>query len=377
MNKKQAENQLKFDTLLSTLSTDLINFKGKNLEKTIHLWMKEIALTLDAEIAVIFRRKTEGNLYISDFWRKEETKKPVLYDPAEAFPYLTSAVLEGKVISASSYKDLPEEAEIDKENLQKMGTSSFLFFPLGTDEEILGSFLFANKTKNVSWDKVFIKKLRFIIHIFSSLIKKEQDKKQLEERLQYGNLLAKLSRDFVSVKHSEIEEKITYWLHKVAEILGSDRALLFKLDKNDKLYLSTTWKSEQGKNIVPYDPEVLFPWMSAQVRNKQTVVIPDIASFPEEASIDRKNMRFIGSNSVLILPLVVEGKPLGAMAFSSTTPQSNLTPQLVQRFQIISQTFASAILRYQTETKLAEEKERLSVTLESIGDGVITQISLG
>ncbi|RLD34356.1 MAG: hypothetical protein DRI73_04045, partial [Bacteroidetes bacterium] len=167
MNKQQDQNQLKFDTLLSILSTDFINIDGKNFEHTIHLWMKEIALTLDAEIAVLFLRNNKGNLYINDFWRKEETTKPVLYDPAEAFPYLTAAVLEGKLIVASSYKDLPEEAEIDKQNLQEMGTSSFLFFPLGTDKHILGSFLFAYKTKIVSWDQVFINKLRFIIHIFS------------------------------------------------------------------------------------------------------------------------------------------------------------------------------------------------------------------
>lgn len=377
MKKQQNENQIKFDTLLSTLSTDFMNIDDKNFEDTIHLWMKEIALTLDAEIAVLFRRNNRGSLYISDFWRKEDKTEPILYDPEEAFPYLTSAVLNGQVFSATSYKDLPEEAVIDKRNLQKMGTSSFLFFPLGTDQHILGSFLFAYKSKIVSWDKVFIKKLRFIIHIFSSIIKKEQDKKQLEDRVQYESLLANLSRDFVSIKHSEIADKITYWLHKAAEVLGSDRALVFKLDKNNKFYISTTWKSEEGKNIIPYDPEELFPWMNSQLRMNKAVIIPDMSSFPEDARVDRENMSVIGAVSVLVLPIVVEDKLLGALAFSSTTPQFNLTPELVQRFQIISQTFASAILRYKTEIKLAEEKERLSVTLESIGDGVITTDTLG
>ncbi|MCK5154137.1 MAG: response regulator, partial [Spirochaetales bacterium] len=255
---------------------------------------------------------------------------------------------------------------------QKMGTSSFLFFPLGTDEHILGSFLFANKSKIVSWDDVFINKLRFIIHIFSTIIKKEQDKKQLEERVQYESLLANLSRDFVSIKHSEIKDKITFWLHKAAEVLGSDRALVFKLDKNDKFYISTTWKSEEGKDIVPYDPEVLFPWMNSQLRDNKTIIIQDISSFPEEASVDRDNMSVIGAVSVLVLPIIIEDKTVGAIAFSSTTPKFNLTTELVRRFQIISQTFASALLRYKTEIELAEEKERLSVTLESIGDGVIT-----
>ena len=370
--KQQDEYQLKFDTLLSTLSTDFININSDNFEDTIHLWMKEIALTLDTEIAVLFRRNNKGSLYISDFWRKEDKTEPVLYDPAEAFPYLTTAVLEGKLIIASSYKDLPEEAEIDKQNLKKMGTSSFLFFPLGTDKHVLGSFLFAYKSKIVSWDEVFVKKLRFIIHIFSSIIKKEQDNKQLEERVQYESLLANLSKDFVSIKHSEITEKITYWLHEAAATLGADRALVFKLDKHDKFYISTSWNSKDGKNVVPYDPEKLFPWMNTQLRNHRTIIIANPSAFPKEAFVDRENLSVIGAVSVLVLPIIVEDELLGALAFSSITPQFNLTTELVQRFEIISQTFASAILRYKTEKKLAEEKERLSVTLESIGDGVIT-----
>ncbi|MDA3938738.1 MAG: response regulator [Spirochaetia bacterium] len=372
MMNQQYENQLKFDTLLSTLSTDFNNIHGDNFEKTIHFWMEKIALTLDAEIAVLFRREDNRDLYISDFWRKETITEPVIYNPAEAFPYLTSAVLRGELIEASSYNDLPEDAKTDRQNLQKMGTSSFLFFPIGTKENILGSFLFAYKTKIVSWDTIFIKKLRFIIQIFSSILKKEQDKKQLEERVQYESLLANLSRDFVSIKPSEISDKITYWLHKAAETLGSNRALVFKLDRNNKFYISTAWKSEEGKDIVPYDPEILFPWMNDQLRNSKAIIIPDISAFPKEASVDRKNMSVIGAVSVLVLPIIVEDELLGALAFSSTTPQFKLTTELVQRFQIISQTFASAILRYKIETKFAEERERLSVTLESIGDGVIT-----
>jgi PAS domain S-box-containing protein len=370
--KQQNENQLKFDTLLSNLSTDFVNINDENFEKTLHLWMKEIALTLEAEIAVLFRRKNNKTLYISDFWRKDNTTEPVLYNPSETFPYLTSAVLKGQIIVASSYMDLPENAIIDKENLQKMGTSSFLFFPLGTDKNILGSFLFAYKTKIISWDNIFIKKLRFIIQIFSSIIKMEEDKKQLEEKIQYETLLADLSRDFISINLSEIPDKITYWLHKAAEILGTDRALVFKLDENGKYYISSTWKSEEGKDIVPYDPEKLFPWMKSQLQRNKTIIIPDLSAFPNEAKIDRENMSIIGAVSVLVLPLWIKNKPLGALAFSSINAKLNLTPELVQRFQIISQTFASALLRYSTEMNLAEEKERLSVTLESIGDGVIT-----
>ncbi len=362
----------KFDTLLLKLSTDFINLSAGDLEKTVHTWMVEIALNLEAEIAVLFDTRPAGKLFISDYWRKDNKGAPVLYNPSELFPYLTSEILKGNLVIASSYEDLPEEAETDRLNLQKMGTSSFLFFPLGTDKHILGSFLFAYKTKKVSWDMEFVKKLRFIIQIFSSLIKNGQDKVLLEKKLQYESLLANLSRDFIAAKTEEIPDKITYWLHKAGETLKSDRALVFKLNKHNKFIMSTSWKSVDGKEVIPYDPEKLFPWMSTELRSGRDVIIPKLSAFPAEASKDKDNMGVIGSVSVLVLPLRVNNRMLGALAFSGTTENFQITNSLVQRFQIISQTFATALLRKETELKLAEEKERLAVTLKSIGDGVIT-----
>lgn len=371
------KEELKFDTLLSTLSTDFISIAGKSLEDITHRWMKEIAIILEAEVAVLFRRKQVDDLFIADYWRKDNHNEPVIYDPAQLFPYLSSEILKGKLVAASSYKDLPEEAALDKENLKKMGTSSFLFFPLGADKQVVGAFLFAYKTRTVQWEDGFIKKLRFIIQIFSSIIKSEEDKKQLEERLHYESLLTDLSRDFFSVGLNEIEDKITFWLHETAKTLGSDRALFFKLNDQDRFYISTFWRSVDGKDVVPYDPEELFPWMSTQLRSGKAVIIPDLSAFPEAASVDRENMSVIGALSVLVFPLIVENKILGALAFSGTTPNFLITPELVQRFKIISQTFSTALLRQKTELNLSEEKERLAVTLKSIGDGVITTDILG
>ncbi|MCD6397771.1 MAG: response regulator [Spirochaetaceae bacterium] len=372
MKAKSDYLQNKFDTLLSKLPTDFINLSSLDLKNTIHNWMVEIAFTLEAEISVLFSKEPGKKLFICDFWRKETHTDPVLYNPAELFPYLTSEILKGNTVIASSYKDLPKEAKIDKLNLQKMGTTSFIFFPMSADKQILGSFLFGYKTKAVSWDKEFVKKLGFIIQIFTLLIKNEEDKKLLQERLRYEHLLSNLSRDFVTIELDEIPDKITYWLHEAAKTLGSDRALVFKLDAYNKFYMSTTWKSVDGKEVISYDPEELFPWMSTELRSGKAVIIPELSAFPKEASTDRINMDVIGSISVLVLPLMVNNKILGALAFSGTTPNFQITPILVQRFQIISQTFATALQRQKTELKLAEEKERLAVTLKSIGDGVIT-----
>ncbi|MCK5198089.1 MAG: response regulator [Spirochaetales bacterium] len=235
MDKQEYESQIKFETLIAALSTDFITGNDLDSKETIHHWMAEIAVTLDAEVSVLFLRHPNGDLFISDFWRKEDLNEPVLYDPAESFPYLTATVLRGEMVAVSSYNELPEEAEIDKQNLQKMGTSSFIFFPLGTDSHVLGSFLFAYKTKIVSWDKIFIQKLRFIIKIFSSVIKTEQEKKQLEERIQIEKDLAE-ERERLSVTLKSIGDGVI-----TTDILGNITLL------NDIAEKLTGWTLTEAK----------------------------------------------------------------------------------------------------------------------------------
>ena len=379
--KREYDEHQKFEKLITSLSSDLasdlVTVESENQEKVIHRWMVQIGQTLEAEISVIFRRDTLGSLYISDYWRKNDTTTPKLYDPSRVFPYLTSMVLKGQIVSVSSIDDLPAEAETDKENLKKFGTKSFLFFPLGMGNHVLGAFLFAYKTRSVSWKSAFVNKLGFVVHIFSAVIRREYDLEKLKERIRYERLLSDLSRDFATTRVNSIGEKITYWLHESAAILGADRALIFKIDNNNKFSLTTAWRSKEGNAIIPYDPEELFPWMSSQLRNNKPVIIPNLSAFPEEGAKDRNSMSVIGALSVLVLPLFLKDTIAGAIAFSSTQPQFHLTEDLVQRFWIISQVFANALLREKTEGILEEERERLAVTLKSIGDGVITTDTSG
>ncbi len=374
---KSLYNEQDFETLISTLSSEYITIAPENVEEIIHHWFLNISKYLNAERTVLFQISDRGDFYISDAWTKETLEEPAKYNPRAAFPYLSTVVSRGEMVVYTTDKDLPEEADTDKKNIRRLGISSFLLFPLGTEENIWGAYLFAYKTKTVNWDETFINRLRFITHLYSSVIKREQDRKTLENKVQFESLLANLSRDFISAGSSKTEEKITYWLHKTAELLDIDRAIVFNISSHNKFYISNEWRSERGREISPYDPEKLFPWMYKQLMNHNPVIIPDISAFPAEAEIDKSNMPVIGALSVLALPLVVEGKLVGVLTFSSCKPQFNLTDEKVQRVQIVSQVFAAALLRQKTERRLEEEKERLAVTLKSIGDGVITTDIMG
>jgi len=375
--KNEYEKNQKVEKLIVTLSEDFFSVDTKNIEKTMHRWMIKIAKTLDADKSVIFFKNTNNNFFISDFWRKENIVKPTFYTLVETFPYLASLILKGNIITVSSIDELPNEAKVDKINLKKFGTESFLLFPLGESEHILGAFLFAYMAPHDFRNKNFIDRITTIVHIFSALLRREYDLEKMKERIEYESLLSHLSKDFVTIKADEIDNRITYWLHKSAESFEVEKALLYMLNDEDKFYLTNTWRSSENQPVAPYDPEKQFPWISNQLRANKKVIITNLTVFPEEAQIDKSNIPPGKTISALALPLFTEDKIVGALAYCSTKSTFNLNGDLIQRLETISQVFATALLRQRTSRNLQEEKERLAVTLKSIGDGVITTDILG
>lgn len=198
------------------------------------------------------------------------------------------------------------------------------------------------------------------------------DRKTLENKIQFESLLADLSRDFISVGSEEIGNKITYWLHKAAETLNIKRALVFNLSAHNKFYISSAWKSAGGKEITPYDPEELFPWMHSKIIKHEPVIIPDISAFPPEAYVDKSNMPVIGALSVLVLPLVVQETLVGALAFSSNRPQFNLTEELVQRLRIVSQVLPQ-LFSSRRQRKILQRRKNVSLLHLRVSETVLLQ----
>jgi len=117
------------------------------------------------------------------------------------------------------------------------------------------------------------------------------------------------------------------------------------------------------------DPDLPFYTQNGSFyMNGTTAFLASVSA--EEKGATRNVCNEFGYESVALVPIRMGNDLLGLIHIADT--KTDMVPlDLVNRLEEISPQLGLAIRRLQTEHELAEEKERLEVTLRSTGDGII------
>jgi PAS domain S-box-containing protein len=117
------------------------------------------------------------------------------------------------------------------------------------------------------------------------------------------------------------------------------------------------------------------------IRSGRPELVPEIPDSMLQAMAqdaeDLASMRALGFKSALSVPLPVRGRVLGALSFVTAESGRRYSPADVAFAQEIASRAAVAIDNARLYRLAQEQREQLSVTLASIGDGVIATDTLG
>jgi signal transduction histidine kinase len=175
----------------------------------------------------------------------------------------------------------------------------------------------------------------------------------LEERLRFEALLSELSAGLIHVPASKIDAALAGGLQQVATFLGVDRANLEQYVGGEPT-VRLTWALpglEEPPTVMNTDQ---FPWSAETLRRGEGVRFSRIDELPTEAAIDRASYARAGTRSKVSLPLRAGGPVLGVLSFGSVRREYAWPDELVERLNLLSQAFASALERKRVELSLAE-----------------------
>ncbi|HMH49474.1 MAG TPA: GAF domain-containing protein, partial [Candidatus Acidoferrum sp.] len=178
-------------------------------------------------------------------------------------------------------------------------------------------------------------------------------KLMLEERLRFEALLSELSAGLIHVPALDIDAALAGGLQQVGTFLGVDRASLEEYVAGEPP-VRLTWTLpglEEPPSLVDTDQ---FPWSAETLRRGKAVRFSRLDELPAEAAIDRASYARAGTRSKVSLPLRAGGPMLGVLGFGSVRREYAWPDELVERLNLLSQAFASALERKRVELSLAE-----------------------
>jgi two-component system, LuxR family, sensor kinase FixL len=199
----------------------------------------------------------------------------------------------------------------------------------------------------------------------------------LASRLEFEELLSRLSGAFVQLPSDQMDAALDKWLGQIGAVLRVDLLALFVATDDACAFRATYWWS--GRRLGP-PPEILvardFPWILDMLFERRVLNLPNLDALPENAATDRRSLESLGLNAALAMPLAGKDTFLGVLACGSFV-ERRWEDELKANLRLVSEVLASALARKQTEDALRTSELMKSAILQSLQTGVAVVDRLG
>ena len=189
-------------------------------------------------------------------------------------------------------------------------------------------------------------------------------RKRAEEDLNLQNafqkMVAEISTDFIGADMAGMDDKINEMLRKTGQFFQVDRSYVFLFSPDLKQMHNTHEWCAPGIspqiNSYVADTDAL-PWWKARITAGELIHIPDVEALPREASAEKEEFQRQDIQSLLCVPIVMNGEVIGFFGFDSVRKKESWDENRIASLQILGNILAEARSKIKVEKELIEAKE--------------------
>jgi signal transduction histidine kinase len=348
------EERLRFELLLSQLSTGLIHVPAASLDQALEQGLAQVITFLGADRGALDEHGT-GEPHVRIAWAAPGIQPlPWIMDAGD-FSWTAARLRDDDIVRFSRVDELPEAAAGDRASYERVGTRSHVSLPLRAGGPMLGALSLDSVREEHVWSDELVERLRLLSTAFASALERRRIEVSLAERLAFETLLASLSTTFSNLWSVDLGHEIEQGLWRVVSFIGAERGALIEFSRDG--HAGRTWTIDGS--MLADD----IPWTAARVQRGDVVAFSRLEELPADASVDRHTCLDLGIKSQVGLPLLVGGTVVAGFVFSSVRTERAWEPDVIQVLRLVGEVFANALARKQVDL----EAQRLRQTMAHIG----------
>ncbi|NLD38134.1 MAG: PAS domain S-box protein [Desulfatiglans sp.] len=247
--KRELEERLKFEELVSEFSATLINIKVEDIENELQFWLKQFAQLMDVDRCAIGQYEQDFSVYkfICTYSNPDLDPAPPAFPDAlnNARRYgLEKYLIKGEYIKFHSVNEtLPDDLQLWEQKVRNEGTRSILMMPLLAGDTLIGSMVFSSLTHEKRWTDELIRRLKLVAEIFANYLMRERIDSELDNYRESLEIMveertARLEKAqkelLVSEKMATLGKLTATVSHELRNPLGTIRTSVFSLGKRLK-----------------------------------------------------------------------------------------------------------------------------------------------
>jgi PAS domain S-box-containing protein len=215
-------SRVRFEELISAISTEFINLAPGELDKGIEEALKKIGRIAGVDHSAVFLLK---NGHGSDTHEWCAPGIPPLKDklqglPFGSYPWYIGKLQKGENILVSRVEDLPAEAAAEKELLLSLRIKSLVSVPMVLNNSLVGFLGFDTMRREMTWSERTVSLLKTVGEIFVSALERKRSGQGLEESEKKYRRLVDNSLTGIYIIQGQT---IRFCNRKFAAIFGFDR----------------------------------------------------------------------------------------------------------------------------------------------------------
>ncbi|MCX8157038.1 MAG: response regulator [Verrucomicrobiae bacterium] len=212
-----------------------------------------------------------------------------------------------------------------------------------------------------------------VLGTYEDITERKQAREELARRVEYMRVIAELASEFVATTADQTDPLVQRTLATIGQMTHADRAYVFLLRENAPVADNThEWCAE---GIEPQKPNLQginiasMPWWVQQMRSGKMLYIPDVSRMPAEAAAEQKLLAAQGIQSLLVIPMMEMGEPMGFVGLDSVRQPRQWSSSEQDFLRLISATIMHALLRRRAEEKQLALQTQLmhAQKMESVG----------
>lgn len=205
----------------------------------------------------------------------------------------------------------------------------------------------------------------------NEIFSKNEVENQLTRKHSIDKTMLKVSSMFAYP--GDVDEAIDQSLMEIGTLCGASRSYLFVFS-DDGMLMSNTheWCSEGAepqKDELQDLPSDMFPWWMSRLKNDEVINITDISSLPSEASAEKEILEMQDIQSVLVLPVFIEGDLIGFVGIDEVEGTREWHSDDFDTLHMFSTLMGMVLKRRKMEKSLLESEQHLKRVLEGGNEG--------
>lgn len=185
-------------------------------------------------------------------------------------------------------------------------------------------------------------------------------------------LILGLSTNFIVLPPDDLDDGINDVLKAIGSFAVVDRACVFQFCEDGvRIKRTHEWRARgvgARTNGNGHMQSASLPWLRRKIWSYEVVHVPDVASLPKEADVEKGVFLKQGIRALVAVPIISADAVIGFIGFESLRANKPWSENTIALLKIVGEIFAFALSRKQVTEALKQSESKYRVLFEHAND---------